>query len=287
MEVKRRLGMLTMAGRHATFGVRGAKLPPRGRQMAAGPGLTAHIAAGLTAASVALGLAPVAAAPREFRLCSGEWPPYASAALAGEGASVQLLRAALERAGDRLAVRFLPWDAIWPQVLEGRCEGYLPEYAQFDGERLLSRRIGSGPLGLAERRDQPLDWRRVEDLRAYRLGVVAGYVNTASLDALIAEEALNYNASPDDRSNLTNLARGRIAAAVVDAEVFNYLMRNDPGLAAAAGRLQMNPVLLESKSLHVVAQRRHADVIERIDRALAAVDVDALQADYLRGQVRP
>lgn len=222
-----------------------------------------------------------------------EWPPYVSARLPDQGASAHVLRSALARKGIALHLSFYPWRRA--VALAGKpgsgIHGYFPEYRspQVETRFELSAALGQGPLGLAIRMDSAFDWQSYDDLLGYRLGVVAGYVNTARLDADIASGRQPVLVAGDDATNLRRLAIGRIAAAVIDANVFTYLLANEPRLRATDSRLRMHPRMLEEKSLHIAFARTPAGARAARVTALALRDFDtaALQAEYLRADPRP
>jgi polar amino acid transport system substrate-binding protein len=216
-----------------------------------------------------------------IRLASLEWPPHAGAQLEGEGTSIERVRQALAHEGLRLEVEFRPWTRAVAEAGRGDngIVGFLPEYAS-DASRAgwwLSSPIGESPLGFVERRDRPVNWRQLEDLAGFRIGVVRGYINESHFDALAAKGVLTTEAAADDLTNLRKVAAGRLDLAVIDAAVLAHLVAQHPDLRDAALPLQLNPRLLERKTLHV-AFRRDAEgrfAFERLERGLAATAVAA------------
>jgi polar amino acid transport system substrate-binding protein len=87
----------------------------------------------------------------------------------------------------------------------------------------------------------------------------------------------------DDAANIRKVGVGRIDAAVIDTNVFNYLLKNDPSLAFVKSKVRMNPRLLEAKSLHVAFTnsdygRKMAAVFAE---GLKKVDVKTMQASLI------
>lgn len=196
----------------------------------------------------------LARAAPEVTLASLEWPPYSGQALPEQGSAAAIARAAFLAMGYQLNIRFLPWSRAValargsPQVM-----GYFPEYDSEQGRRafVFSQPIGVSPLGFAERSDHRLNWRHLSDLSRLRIGVVQDYVNTAELDARIASKQQAADAALDDAKNLLKLHRGYVDLAVIDSNVFHYLMQHDKALQPLQGQLLMNPRLLENKLLFV------------------------------------
>ena len=219
-----------------------------------------------------------------FRLTTLEWCPYTCSDLPGGGATTQVLRAALKAAGHDLAVDFLPWNrAVLTARREPGYAGYFPEYSGDVPGFTLSAVIGSGPLGVAERKDHPLSFRTVSELAAYRLGTVEGYLNTPDLDSAIAAGRQPVDETVSDTSNLLKLSLRRIDGAVIDGRVMAYLLAHDPALAAAAPALRFNRRVLEDKTLHVAAPPSETGrrMLEALALGLGRIDAASVQADYL------
>ncbi|GAA4495616.1 transporter substrate-binding domain-containing protein [Pseudaeromonas paramecii] len=200
-------------------------------------------------------LCSAAQATESLRFASLEWPPYVGARLPQDGLVGQRLHQAMARLGKQAQIDYYPWRRALRLVqTDSPYVGYLPEYAspRLTKNFYCSDPLMPAPLGLAQRRDQPLiRWQRLLQLQPYRIGVVAGYVNTEDFDTLASAGLLHTDAANSDRNNLRKLAAGRIDLAVVDPLVFSYLLRHDPELRPLASQLTMSPRLLEFKQLVV------------------------------------
>lgn len=213
---------------------------------------------GLTVAA-GLALAAVSARAETFRLASLEWPPYAGAALPGQGSALSRVRRAFEAAGAAVAFDFLPWERAVRSGMEARgFVGYGPEYydplldARAEGTRcLFSRPFQTGPLGLMIHAETSLAWQEYEDLKGLTIGTVRGYLNTPRFDRLAAQGELHVDPVVDDRTNVLKVAGKRVDAAVIDPNVLGYLLLRDPALAAVAGQVKIADRLLAKKTLHI------------------------------------
>ncbi|EMQ2878741.1 transporter substrate-binding domain-containing protein [Vibrio navarrensis] len=216
-------------------------------------------------------------------LTSLEWPPYSSASLPQYGASVAVVSAALNAVGHNLEVEFYPWErAVYLARHDTRYVGYFPEYF-FDTDSLLfSNAIGFGPLGFVERKDAPIHWHQLQDLKPYVIGVVRGYVNTPALDSMIANGELKVSLVSNDLQNLGKVGLGRISLAVIDQHVFQYFLEHTPYLAPLKDKLQMNNKLLAEKSLYVAFNNDPTG--ERwkaiLNDGLQKIDIDKVMAEY-------
>ena len=227
-----------------------------------------------------------AGADKLIRLTSLEWPPYAGAKVDQQGASVAVVRAAAQAMGYELEVKFFPWNraVALAQDAGSGYHGYFPEYHSDEvaSQFLLSDAIGSGPLGFVEASAAPVAWSSLADLKGKTIGTVDGYVNTAEFDAMAASGELKVDAVVDDATNIKKVAAGRIPLAVIDGNVLNFLLQNDPSLAAARGKVQFNARPMEDKALYVAFQRsaQGEEAARVINEGLKKIDAKAIAAAF-------
>ncbi|WP_034641486.1 substrate-binding periplasmic protein [Desulfovibrio inopinatus] len=218
-------------------------------------------------------------------LTSLDWPPYSSAHLVGHGATVEIVRQAFNAVGLDVEVHFFPWKrAISTAQHDAHFVGYFPEYyAAHLSSCLFSASIGESPLGFAERIDHPVSWKSLEGLKPYSIGVVKGYVNTAAFDSLVMNEQLQVDLAGNDEINIAKLAAGRIDLAVIDKNVFQYLMATSPKLAEYRGRLRFNNTLLENKHLYICFRpgKSSQRLVDKFNTGLATVNVHEVQNSYV------
>lgn len=214
---------------------------------------------------------PASQAAEVIRLASLDWPPYTGSQLPDGGETTATLKAAFAAVGYQLEVDFLPWERTLAlaKAPDSGYAGYFPEYfsAAIAEHFLFSVTIGYGPLGLAERRNQPLLWQDISDLRRYLIGTVQGYVNTDEFDQAVAAGLQPVEPTGSDSQNLKKLAAGRIDAAIIDPHVMRYLLEHDTSLTDVKHLLGFNPRLLENKALYVCF-RKGKDA-EKLANALA------------------
>ncbi|WP_269530962.1 ABC transporter substrate-binding protein [Chitinimonas sp. BJYL2] len=232
--------------------------------------------------------APVLAETKVVKLTSLDWPPYTGAKLTEQGASVAVAKAAFKAMGYELKVEFYPWSrAVQLAKSDPGYAGYFPEYDSPEVRKdfHLSDPMGSGPLGLAQRVDAPYTWSSIADLASKKVGVVQDYVNTTEFDARVAAKQQRVDVAMDDGKNLQKLGNGRIDLAVVDANVFRYLLQTQPDLKPFAGKLAMNAKLLEDKKLFVCFKKdaEGQRIAKIFNEGLKKIDVKAIMDKRLGG----
>lgn len=226
------------------------------------------------------------AAAEKMSLTSLEWPPYTSDAMDAKGASAKVVADALAEVGMELDIQFYPWQrAVNMAKSDAAFIGYFPEYhsTAIEEEFIFSEPIGSSPLGFIERKDESIAWKTLNDLKAYTIGVVSGYVNTTDFDAMMASGDIKTEAVSDDATNIKKVAGGRIHMAVIDKNVFNYLLKTDPALAGMGDKLQFNANVLEDKKLYVCVRKSPEGeaAIAKLNEGIAKIDPEAIQGAYI------
>ncbi|TWX57750.1 substrate-binding periplasmic protein [Colwellia hornerae] len=218
-------------------------------------------------------------------LTSLTWPPYSGKALNEQGASVAVAKAAFKAMGHELKVDFYPWSRAVKLASESDSKyvGYFPEYYYQSDEFSFSNPMGKGPLGLIENKNKPITWSSVKDLTKYKIGVVQDYVNTAEVDALIASGEIKAKTATSDETNIRKVAGQRIDAAVIDSNVFNYLLANSEDLAKVQGEVQMNSKLLTQKELFVAFKKskQGQQWLTIYNQGLDKIDINAVMEKYL------
>ncbi len=207
-----------------------------------------------------------------IRLSTLEWPPFVGLELSEQGVVSERVRKICAVAGMRLELSFTPWKRALLEASTGVSHGFFPEYRSANREKdfYFSEPVGCSVVGLVRRSDVKLDWTRLEDLAAYRIGVVDGYVNTEEFDRLVANGVLLTVKSNSDVLSLRMLEAGRIDAVVMDRAVFKQLSAKGD-VSGATSRLVFDEKILAVHSLHVCFPRtvEGKALAERFDQAVS------------------
>lgn len=221
---------------------------------------------------------------KKIVLASLYWPPYTGQELPGEGVSSRVVRQALKAMGYELEVRFFPWSrAINEFVNNPEIDGYFPEYPGREGQFLYSGIIGESSIGLAKLKERNIQWNSINDLEAYLIGTVQGYLNTPEFDALVAAGRIQTDEAVSDIFNLRKVVAGRVDMGVVDSNTFNYLLLNDYLLFSHRNDVHIMPKLLDVLNLHVCFRKdEHGQSLKQIlDEGLTHVSFQKIQREYI------
>lgn len=241
-----------------------------------------RLVAAALVATLLFATTPLTAA-EPVRLASLEWEPYIGSELPEQGYVAALIRAAFAEQGMTVEIEFYPWARALHLARTGAVDGVVPEYfnASRESEFEFSSTFPGGPLVLCKRRSDAIEFAAdplhepdaaLQALKAWRFGVVRGYLNTPAFDAadyLIKEE------TSDDATNLRKLVFGRIDLAVIDRHVAEHLIRTR--YPDYTRKIECMTPALADMPLHIAFSRKSP----RVPQALAAFNLGlkALEAD--------
>lgn len=230
----------------------------------------------------------VQATDKTVFLTSLEWPPYSGQSLPDGGASIKVAKAAFSAMGYELKVHFYPWTRAIKAAgnPDSIYAGYFPEYYSdsINKHFIYSLPMGQSPLALMENSLTPIYWRTIQDLSPYVIGTVHNYVNTREFDQRVAQGLQKTEAVISDFTNIQKVAAMRIPAAIIDENVFHYLIANKPSLKRMPGQVQINKRLLEKKDLYICFNRTPQGkyLASVYNQGLQKINIDALMSDYLQ-----
>ncbi|MCP4105195.1 MAG: amino acid ABC transporter substrate-binding protein [Desulfobacteraceae bacterium] len=216
-----------------------------------------------------------------------DWPPYTGEHLPDHGANAIVVRSAFAAMGYELKISFFPW-ARTVKVAEKDKEyvGYFPEYyaKKLEKDFIFSDPIGNSPLGFVEKKDGPVSWKSLDDLKNITVGTVNEYINTEEFDRKTANGELKVESVVDDSTNLRKVAADRIPLAVIDKYVMQYLMKTRESLKDKKDILQFNSRLLENKKLYLCF-RKNAEgeqLVKIFNQGLKKINIERITEDYFR-----
>ncbi len=229
---------------------------------------------------------PAGIAGEKVVLVSLEWPPYTGEDLQAQGATSAIVRAAFKAAGYDLEIRFLPWNrAMESARLDEDIDGYFPEYPdiQRNSEFLCSNSVGKSPIGFAKRQESSFQWQDHTDLTEHLVGVVSGYVNSAKFDVMVKSGMIQVETSVSDVLNLRKVMANRVDLAVVDTNVYHYILEHDSMLYSLHHELRLDPRLLSTNDLIVCFSpgTRGEELQRRFNLGLKTINPQLMQKDFI------
>jgi polar amino acid transport system substrate-binding protein len=220
----------------------------------------------------------------KLRLVADNWPPFTDASMLDGGLATSIVTTALERAGYTSALEEAPWARALMGVSDGRYDVLINAWynesrariGQFSEGYLINR------IRLLQRKGETLRYTRQSDLYPYSIAVVRDYAYSPEFDG---DTRLQKVPVRNFSSALRMLAAGRVNLAIEDEYVARYNLLREPQ-AVRDGVVLVEPPLGEN-SLHILVSLKHPEhalIVERFDRAIAAMKVDGTYDRLLRQQ---
>lgn len=239
-----------------------------------------------TGALLLLLLLPAGAWADKLRLVGDIWPPYTDQSLPHGGLAVELVSTALERAGYASEYMEMPWARALHGIGNGSYDVLVCAWHSREREAIgaFSTPYLTNRILFLQRKDNPVRYRRLDDLLALDIAVVRGYAYEHHFDS---HERLRKVPVLGFDNALHMLYAGRVALALDDERVARFrLSRESPRLREA---LEFLPRPLSENPLHILVSRHrtdHARIVAAFDRALAGMRADGTYAKLLRAWER-
>lgn len=216
-----------------------------------------------------------------------EWPPYLSNNLPEQGFGVQIIRKAFANVGyNDVEIIFLPWLRAMEKIKNKEAVGALLAYRtpEREDDFLFSNEIALSPLHFAQLKDYPVKWKKLTDLKGKRIGVVEGYVNNKELDELISKKILTADYAPTDGDNLEKLGLKRVDIAVIDKNVYEFLIKRSPDLKPFQNLYSLQSKKLENRKLYLLFSKtpKAKKLVKEFNRGLLNVPTEKIKRDYLK-----
>jgi polar amino acid transport system substrate-binding protein len=229
---------------------------------------------------------PVAA---RLRLVSASWPPFVDAA-PNPRVAVELVGAALSRAGYLSDNEVAPIDEVMAELKSGNCDGSAALWKSSEREEFLlySDAYLENRLMLVGQKGSDVGVDAFSQLKGKRIGIVEGYAYGPELDNA-KEPVFVRQASTEE--NLRALLRGELDYVLTDALVLHQLEQHHP--QQMHDRLVVGPNTMIKRTLHLALRKDLGNaqtILDAFNKALAQMLHDgsyhgALQVDWIEADI--
>ena len=184
------------------------------------------------------------------------WEPYVGEKLENDGFISEIVRESFRRAGIQIKIRYMPWARVIKELEKGSIDAAYPAY--FSKERSkkfgVSKPFASSRLGFYKKKNIEVPYKKLEDLKSYRIGVVRGYLNSKEFDDA---KYLKKDAVNSDLANLRKLLKGRLDLVVIDESTSKFLIKTN--FPAKLNELEFLEPPLEEKPLYLLFSKKHSN----------------------------
>ncbi len=204
-------------------------------------------------------ISPVFSSEKTIVLATLDWEPYIGKNLKKQGYVAQIVKESFNRVGYKVQFKFYPWSRSLMLAKLGVVDGYFPEYysKKVESHSKFSKPFKGGPLGFFKNSTSTINYKKLEDLKSYKIGVVKDYINTLEFDnaSYLKKESVS-----SDILNVRKLLAGRIDLFVADKFVALHLLEQDS--PNKKSQLEFIEPALEIKELYVCISNlsKNADI---------------------------
>lgn len=151
------------------------------------------------------------------------YPPYYGPDLKNNGFISEITRAACEKVGYEIEIKFMDWNRALEMAKRGKYDGVVGAY--FNDERATffeyPDAIASSEVIICGRKKDHIKYTALEDLKPYKIGIIRGYVNSEEFDA-----ASYLKKEPVEKTevNIKKLLKGRVDLIVDSKAVLQDLI---------------------------------------------------------------
>lgn len=195
-----------------------------------------------------------------IRFTNGEYPPYCSEHLPHYGLWSQIVSEAFALENIQVEYSFFSWKRSLMLIENGQWEGSLA--FSKTPERLQTLQFSETPLGEASvvffhRKDVNFDWKTVDDLQGYKIGVMQGYATAEEMETLKKEgKKLNLDYATTEQLKFKQLLNRRIDIFPAVEPVGQYILRENFTPAEIA-QITHHSLPWKTKQLHVVFSKKN------------------------------
>jgi polar amino acid transport system substrate-binding protein len=209
---------------------------------------------------------PPASETHEISLVTMEIPPFMSEHMPEQGAATYALKMIFKKRGYDLKMSFAPFLRSKNLATHDRdFVGYAPstKYNIIKGFT-LSKAFYQSPWVIIQNKENPVQWKKIEDLTKYLGGNVNGYDMVPEATRLYEAGKLKVEMAPDDVRNILKLAHKRVDYIFMDENMYKFLMATNPILKPFAEKLEIHPRRVETLS-YGIAFRKTPQALEILD----------------------
>ena len=188
----------------------------------------------------------------------GEWPPFIGAKLPGFGAISRIVISSFEAQGYQVSIGFFPWKRSFELTRMGDWDATAvwirnPERAR---AFVYSDAVMVATQVLFYRKDNPFDWKSLEDLERYIIGGSTGYYHGEIIDQGEKTGVFTLERIPDEAANFKKLLIGRVDLVVTNKDVGYYLM-NQMFDAEQLSKITHHRKPLETATYHLIIGKKN------------------------------
>lgn len=214
-----------------------------------------------------------------LRLVASEWPPYVDANVPRNGLAPQLVLAALRRAGYRVQLFIDYWPRSLTAMQAGEFDAMVSLWFTDDRNESIafSEPFMTNQLQFMKRSADAIKLTTREDFVGLRVGVVEDY---AYSEKKYDTSGIDIVSGGSVGENIDSLLAGELDLVLGDALV----LRHQADLRRAYRKVEVLPLVLESRGLHFGVSRQrpdHEELVKAFNESIEAMRADGSYASLM------
>lgn len=208
------------------------------------------------------------------RLSTGEWSPYISEEIEGQGLISQIAKEAFALQGVEMKLSFFPWQRVYQLSKSGEYDGTLAYAKTVEREKYYyySEPVYIGKYVLFQLKANPFKWDKYEDLKHVRIAATRGFGGMGK-EFIAAEEnkVIQVDRVVSDIQSFNMLLLGRVQAVASDLEV-GFVLLNKNFTKKEVETITYNEHIIQTAKYHLVISKKVAkgpELIQKFNQGLA------------------
>ena len=200
---------------------------------------------------------------KTIKLATCEWAPFSGKKIKNQGITTSIIKKCFNDQFVKVQIDFMPWSRVIKVVQNGEYDAAYPAYYSKEREKHFkySKYFMASPIHFCVTKNSKITFKSLEDMKAYKIGIVNGYVNSREFDAATF---LNKKKANNDKTNLFKLVNNRVDTIVIDKYASEYYKATNKEFANVELKYLDPP--LETKKLFLLVSKNisHSDKIIKI-----------------------
>ena len=226
-------------------------------------------------------------AAEPVRLALGEYAPYYSENLRGNGIIPRIATAAFALEGIEVEYEWYPWVRAYSYVKKGRRDGSFTGARTAEREKIFyySEPLRKNEIVFFHLKKHPFSWQGFEDMVNISIGGTRGYAYSDGFMQAEKEGTIQVEWVADDIMNFKKLLKGRIEVFPISKEV-GYFKLKEHFTPEQMQLLTYHPRPIVANNVHLIMSKENKKNKERIEhfnrglqrlRASGEYDIPALK----------
>ncbi|MGL1901506.1 MAG: transporter substrate-binding domain-containing protein [Fibrobacterales bacterium] len=219
-------------------------------------------------------------------IATGEYPPFLSQELQFSGVGLKIISEIFESEGVTVIYGFFPWKRSYHYVASGEWDASATWSYKIEREKDVkySDPLYHSTYVLFHRKENPVNWNTLSDLKQFSLGATKSYTYTSEFYKAIEDSILTVEFAASDEMNLKKLVGKRFDAVPLNIDVGYYLLHSKFTKKQTL-TITHSPQRFSSKPTHLIFSKKNPrtpELLKKFNRGLQKLKDSGAIDQYLK-----